>query len=225
MQTKTAFAILFLFFAALFVSSRYFGFQFGYILALHLGLLSCALFFLFDRDMKTTFSKLGIPGSLRTNTIYIIVGLSAIFATLIVLTIALNVFRLDDQAQVAKVANQLPLIVLMLAIVLAPFSEELFFRGLLMTRIESAVSSLLSKIRGFDSRLAENAGAVSGVVLSSLIFGALHVAYGSVAELVGAFAIGLILALVFRSSKSIVPPIVIHFIYNSISITVLRGYP
>jgi membrane protease YdiL (CAAX protease family) len=181
----------------LFIGCRLLNSMFGYTLALHLGMLSFALFFLYDKGRADFFRKLGIPGDLKKNVLFFIGGMAAILASLVVLTVALSLLGLNDQAQIAKVTGNLPLAVLLLAVFLAPFSEELLFRGLLCSRF--------------------------GIVLSSIAFAIVHVAYGSVLELAGAFVIGLVLALVFKKSGSILPCIAIHMAYNTMSVVVMKG--
>jgi hypothetical protein len=197
MKARTIFLGLLILSLLLFIGCLLLGDMFGYTLGLHLGLLSFALFFIYDKDSADFLRKLGIPGDLKKNLLFFIGGMAVILATLIVVALALDYAHLNDQANITAVADDLPFSVLLLAVFLAPFSEELFFRGLLSSRF--------------------------GVVLSAIAFAVVHVAYGSVTEIVGVFFIGLILALVFRKSGSILPCIAIHMVYNAMSIVVLKG--
>jgi hypothetical protein len=211
MADRRIFLLFFLFSICFFILGQYFSLIFVYVGSMHLAMLSLALYFLYSKDMKGFFSDLGIPGDLKKNVIYTVGGLVAVFATLFVLTITLLMFGINDQAKVADVANNLPISVLAIAIFLAPFSEELLFRGLLVTRIEQLNGNLKIPYPTFFA-----------ILFSSLIFGSLHIAYGSVVEIIGAIAIGMVLGIIFKMSKSIVPAITVHMIYNLISITVLR---
>jgi len=166
--------------------------------ALHLGILSLAMFFLWKKDLATTLKSIGFPGSARTAVIYTIGGLFAVFALLFALGVASLYFGFNDQANVTMKLAGLPLYILALAVVFAPLTEELLFRALLVPRV--------------------------GVVLSSLIFGALHLAYGSVVEVVGVTLVGVVLAIVYQRSKSITPCILVHLIYNLLSIAALRFF-
>ncbi len=74
------------------------------------------------------------------------------------------------------------------------FAEEVFFRGF----------------------LAKHAGAL----VSSVLFALAHFAYGSVVEVAGAFALGLVLAAAFGQNKNLVPNILAHFFYNLVFLTV-----
>ncbi len=166
--------------------------------ALHLGMLSFALYFLWRKDLTTTLKAMGFPGSLKNNVLYTIGGLVAVFALVFMIGIAALLLGVNDEAKVTQKVAGLPLYVLALAVIFAPISEELLFRALLVPRI--------------------------GVVLSSLVFGGLHLAYGSVVEVVGVAMVGLVLALVFRFSKSITPCMLIHLIYNFLSIAAMRFF-
>lgn len=213
MVDRRIFLLFFLFSIFAFVLGQYFSLMFIYVGSMHLAMLCLAFYFLYSKDLKTSFSNLGIPGDLKKNVIYTVSGLVAVFGTLFVLTFILLMFGINDQAKVANVANNLPIPVLAIAILLAPFSEELLFRGMLMTRIEQLNAHFKIPYPAFFA-----------ILFSSVIFGSLHIAYGSVVEIIGAIAIGMVLAVVFKMSKSIIPAITIHMAYNMISITVLRLY-
>ncbi len=163
--------------------------------AIQLGLFSVALFFLWDTDLRTTLKKLGFPGKLSTTAIYSVAGFIAMFALLVIVGIASMAFGFDDQYKIYEKIGDLPWYMLMLAVLLAPICEELFFRGLLVPRF--------------------------GVVISAIVFGLLHFTYGSILEVVGVMAIGLVLGMVFKKSKSITPCIVVHLLYNLLSISVM----
>ena len=70
------------------------------------------------------------------------------------------------------------------------FAEEIFFRGFLVK--------------------------YAGWFFSSVLFGLAHFAYGSIAEVLGAFVLGLLLAKAFEKNKNILPNFLAHFFYNLI---------
>lgn len=84
--------------------------------------------------------------------------------------------------------------------IVAPFAEELFFRGV-----------LYRWLRG-------RWGIWVGILGSSLIFGAVH---GEVSIAGAAAVLGLILAWVYERSQSLWPPFIIHAINNSAKIILL----
>jgi len=67
-------------------------------------------------------------------------------------------------------------------------AEEIFFRGFLTPKI--------------------------GVLWSSVLFAVAHYSYGSIAEIIGAFLLGILLAAYFQRSKSLLPNILAHILYN-----------
>jgi uncharacterized protein len=72
------------------------------------------------------------------------------------------------------------------------FAEEFFFRSFLVPRI--------------------------GMILSTVIFTALHAGYGSIAELIGVFFLGLILAYWFKRNKSLLQNYMGHVLYDILAI-------
>jgi len=166
--------------------------------AIQLGIFSAAMFFLWKKDLRSTLEPLGFPGNLKTDIAYTILCLASIFLILLVIGAVSIIGGFNDQQNVSDKIAGLPLAILALAALFAPVSEELFFRGLLSPRF--------------------------GAVLSSLVFGIVHFTYGSAVEMLGAFFIGIVLALTFRKSKSITPCILAHMIYNIIAIFIMRTY-
>jgi membrane protease YdiL (CAAX protease family)/uncharacterized RDD family membrane protein YckC len=88
---------------------------------------------------------------------------------------------------------------LLLIAVLAPISEELFFRGMLFG--------------GLRARMA----AVPAALVSGVVFGALHATTGitTVPPLV---IFGVALALLYEKTGSLWPPIMLHFLNNSLAL-------
>jgi membrane protease YdiL (CAAX protease family) len=78
--------------------------------------------------------------------------------------------------------------------VLIPFSEELYFRGLLHSSFQSRV--------GLGLR----------ILLSSLLFGLWHLP--AISSAVSSFLLGLVLAIAYELSRSIWLPIVLHVTHN-----------
>jgi len=164
--------------------------------AIHLFLISAALLFLLDPDPKAMFKKLGFPGGLKNTVLYTVGGLAAVFTALFIISFGLLILGVSDQQKVMDKISGLPTYILLFAVILAPFSEELFFRGLLVPRI--------------------------GILGSSALFALSHITYGSIAEIAGVLAVGIILGAVFKYSKSITPCILVHLIYNGISIAAIK---
>jgi len=106
-----------------------------------------------------------------------------------------------DSEPVAKKIVRLPIPILLLAFTLAPIAEEMLFRGFLFRKISEAARS-----------------PIAGALVSTAIFAALHIAYGSVAEIAIAFSVGLVLCAYTQRTRSLVPAIVAHIAFNLLSI-------
>jgi membrane protease YdiL (CAAX protease family) len=110
--------------------------------------------------------------------------------------IILNLLGLNDGARVSGIVTDLPLYLLVASFTLVPVTEELFFRALMVPWL--------------------------GVFGSAIFFGLTHTAYGSIAEILGASFLGLILAYYFSRSKDLLPCIIAHAIFNLSSVFVIK---
>lgn len=164
--------------------------------SIHVGLFSVAMAYLWKEDLSSTLDAMEFPGDIPRNIILSIAGFAMVFIVLFFLGMAAYMAGFADQQAVYDKVNDLPLFILVFAIVAAPVSEELFFRAMLVPR--------------------------AGVILSSVLFGLMHVAYGSIVEIAGAALIGLVLAIIYKASRSITPCLIIHILYNLISIIAMR---
>jgi len=81
----------------------------------------------------------------------------------------------------------------LVSIIILVFIEEFFFRGFLVPKI--------------------------GIILSTLIFAFFHYGYGSIAEIIGVFVLGLILAYWFKKRNSLIQNYFGHLFYNLLAIT------
>ena len=164
--------------------------------SIHLGMFSFAMFFIWKGSMRETLESQGIPGNLKRNVIAVVAGFAAILLLALLLGIVSDVLGFNDQQLVVEKVAGLPWYILAAAAIVAPISEETFFRAFLTPRI--------------------------GVLLSSLAFGLSHFAYGSVFEVVGATLIGIVFAVIYKETKSLVPSIAIHFVYNVFALLIMR---
>ncbi|MBQ7131871.1 MAG: CPBP family intramembrane metalloprotease [Oscillospiraceae bacterium] len=96
------------------------------------------------------------------------------------------------------------IVICVYTVVIAPFAEELFFRGF-MLNAASKVSSIFA------------------MVLSSFLFGLYHM---NIPQFVMAFLLGMLLSYVTLKADSIIPAIVIHSLNNciSMSLSILSEY-
>ncbi len=125
----------------------------------------------------------------------------ALVAVSLALSWALAYFRVNDLEKVAStvagVSLARPLFFYYLLSVRV-VAEEVFFRGFLAKRF--------------------------GSLASSAAFALAHVFYGSAAEVIGAFVLGVLLAEAYRRNKSLTPNIFAHVLYNLAILRLLFGF-
>lgn len=105
-----------------------------------------------------------------------------------------NIRRLFESGSVGMVAAAV------IAILIAPFIEELFFRGFIYPALKKRL------------------GVFGGIFLSALIFGLFHVEPWKIFPI---FMIGAVLAYLYETSKSLGPPIILHAFNNLFSFLLL----
>lgn len=96
---------------------------------------------------------------------------------------------------VALLKDNFPL--LLFTCLTAGITEELLFRGYLLPRLQLLFNSILLP-----------------VLLSSLFFGLLHFGYGTFAQVIGPFGIGLVLAIHYYKYRNLKIIIICHFLWD-----------
>ncbi|MBD3389829.1 CPBP family intramembrane metalloprotease [Candidatus Micrarchaeota archaeon] len=160
-------------------------------LFLHMSFLSFAIFFLWPRRKALIRGCGSIPKRVAFGVGIFFLMLLASF----LVNLALHFAGVGDQAKIIDVVSGLPIYLVVIAFTLGPFSEELFFRALLVPKV--------------------------GVPVSSLLFALTHAAYGSVSELVGAFFLGFVLANAYYYLRDPLPCIIAHAIFNLLSVMLI----
>jgi membrane protease YdiL (CAAX protease family) len=134
-------------------------------------------------------------------------GLAAIVGSTLIVSLLVALTGSDaapDQVLTGRIADtpmQLVLAVVA-AVVLAPLAEELLFRGLLH--------------RGLRRRFA----LAPATVVSSVLFALVHidVVLSQPLALVGLVLVGVILAIAYERTGSLIVPVVIHAVHNAVTI-------
>ena len=134
-----------------------------------------------------------LEDSSNSALLFLLLFFSSIFISFLLYLAGLNDLRVVEEVIESAVINS-PLL-LIYALLFRVFAEEVFFRGFLVKRI--------------------------GILGSSFAFGFVHFLYGSFAEVVGAFFLGLILAWWFKKNNSLLQNYMGHFLYNSVIIIIL----
>jgi len=96
----------------------------------------------------------------------------------------------EDVGLVAEVIKQMQFAEVLVLVFFAGIAEEVLFRGYLTPK--------------------------TNMWISSFLFAIAHAGYGSMTEIIGAFALGCILAYQFKKSKNLWPVILTHILYDII---------
>lgn len=125
---------------------------------------------------------------------YSLIILAAMFLTAMALSALLSLANYNDIGKVSEAlqeAKKEPAY-LVFALTVGVILEEFFFRGFLVKRI--------------------------GILGSSALFGAMHLLYGSIAEVAGAFALGLVLAHFWKKYKNLYANTYAHLLWNAMGL-------
>ena len=116
------------------------------------------------------------------------------FVLFIVLSFVITALGITDSENVVQVLRSQPTEMLFIAVTLAPFAEELFFRGYLQKRV--------------------------GIIVSSALFASLHYSYGSIAEIIAAFFLSLLIGLEMRKNNDLNSCVLAHAAFNAFTIII-----
>ncbi len=120
--------------------------------------------------------------------------------------------------------SQLPprILIIVVAVVIAPLLEEMLFRGFFQTMIRSyldAFSSLVARRSSLGSRVTGHGSRATNcwlaILISSALFTTIHANTGHWPAL---FVLGVCLGYAYEKSGSLFRPIFIHSLFNAVSI-------
>jgi uncharacterized protein len=149
-----------------------------------------------EASVRVALERLGVRG-FRPGTA-LKWGAAAIGAYLVFAAVYAGLFGTPEQEDIAESFGTLPLQILLIVIA-APISEEICFRGLVF-------GGLRTRLPG-----------IAAALISGLIFGLLHALTG-LSAVPPLMAFGVILALLYEKTGSIVPGIVLHMLNNSVAL-------
>ncbi len=136
---------------------------------------------------------------------YLLFCLPLVLSAMYFLNVLTEVFRLPNWGEEAFLAMSRNFFGVVSMVIVAPFTEELLFRG---------------AIEGHF--LKQGKSPVFAIVVSSLFFGIIH---GNPAQMPFAFLIGLLLGWLFYRTGSVVPGFICHVINNGIAVITMTCYP
>lgn len=152
---------------------------------------------------KVSWKELGFR-LFHRNTLMLGCGLLVGIYILIILNnlimVALGVVTQADV--VSKILGEIdaPYLFAAVTAIVAPFTEELFFRGFLF------------------KGLREKYGWVNALMFSSIIFALFH---GQIATLLPTFLLGALFAYLYQQTESVLPGMFLHFVVNAVGAAVL----
>lgn len=142
------------------------------------------------KGVRALLVKLGFKEvNLRKNIIISVLFLAVLFGVSMAVELVMYSLGFGQDANiVSNVLSKTDLAPLLVIIVVAPFVEEIFFRGYLQRK--------------------------TNLWFASFIFAYFHIIYGSLTELIGAFLLGLILGKEYEYTGDLFAPTFSHFFYN-----------
>lgn len=162
-------------------------------------LIPIAVIFLWRR---VPWSALGL-NRFNTNTLAIGCGLLvAVYVVVIINNLIMVALGIITQADVVSdLLGEIdsPLLFAFVTAIVAPFTEELFFRGFLF------------------KGLREKYGWVNALMFSSIIFALFH---GQIATLIPTFLLGALFAYMYQRTESVFPGMFLHFTVNAMGVVV-----
>lgn len=160
-------------------------------------LIPIAIIFLWR---KVSWQELGLRRFHRNMLVLGIGLLLPVYTVTIINNVVMLALKVTVQAEViAQLFDELdsPLLFAVVTAVIAPITEELFFRGFLF------------------KGLREKYGWVNALMFSSIIFALFH---GQVATLLPTFLLGALFSYLYQRTESVFPGMILHCAVNSLGI-------
>ncbi len=147
--------------------------------------------------------------SVLYKVLYIFLTIAGVLVMMQLVSLVVPAGRETDFDRILKVSEAVRISVAIMAVLSAPVVEELVYRGLLYSGLRKAMN------------------ATSAVIIVTLLFAGVHFLqyWGAWRSLVGITLLSLILTIIRAHTKSLMPPIIVHFIFNFIGATeiIIKG--
>ncbi len=137
----------------------------------------------------------------------ILIMLAMVFAMLITsLIVKLCGFNIASNKlnEVAQILHSNKLLLVFTALT-AGITEELIFRGYLLSRLQTLFANKYLSI-----------------IISAILFGIVHISFGTIHQIIGPIFIGLILAFHYQKYRNIKILIITHFLWDLVTIMLLK---
>ncbi len=146
-----------------------------------------------------------------------VIGSLALFSALLIgfvfLSTGLTIIELNDLEHVDETLEETfkeTEEVFWIFLIVGVFAEELFFRAFLIKGLKTIFNKYNPK---------KELNNVLAIVISTFLFAIMHFGYGSIAEILGAFFLGLILATWYSRRESLIQNYFGHLLYNLVAIS------
>ncbi len=149
-----------------------------YVFPLIYGPIFISLYYL-AKHQKFSKQELG----LSFRKIYLYMPLSIIFG-LIFGKIESSIINVESMIPVPDIQNMI--IFSMIMLIFTGLAEELLFRSMVQTRLQQVI------------------GSKGGLVIASLLFGAMHSGYGTIYEMIFTASVGFFLGYLFQKTRSLI---------------------
>lgn len=159
-----------------------------YVFPFIYGPIFISLYYL-AKHQKFSNQELG----LSFKNIYLYIPLSIILG-LILGKMEYSIINVESMIPVPNVQNLI--IFSMIMIIFTGFAEELLFRSIIQTRFEQVIESK------------------GGLIITSLLFGAMHSGYGTVYEIIFTASVGFFLGYLFQKTRSLIFIAITHGMIN-----------
>lgn len=156
---------------------------------------------------------------LNKNSIY--TGIAVFFIILLfelLLAVFSKITNIPLPTNVDQLFQGLPTYFYVFVAFIGPINEEIFFRGFLIKLFDGFLSKFKPDPKNIITRWF-------GIVVSAALFAILHAGYASIAELLGAFAFGLLAGYIFKRTNSLYSTIIPHVGVNLLTILALLYAP
>ena len=99
--------------------------------------------------------------------------------------------------------------------ILAPLGEEWLFRGLFFRSLRDGLARWMPLRRS----------SAIGIALSSLLFAIMHIGDGQITQWPALFVMGVLLALTYEWTGSLLAPMLVHTLNNSFALLIITAQP
>jgi membrane protease YdiL (CAAX protease family) len=170
------------------------------------------LYVLFFKYLKVKFIQ--SIKNYKETILYIFVGFTGLFVLASIITKIYELFGItatpENQETLNMYADALmfdKVALIIFAVVLAPFVEEMVFRLGMITGIQS-----IFKYSDVNKKIVS----VVAIIITSFIFGFVHVV-GDIEQIFNYAVLGIVLGLVYYKTDNIYTSVFVHMIYNGVA--------